>query len=54
MIPDYQSIMLPLLKFISDGNNHSKQETIQSLGKHFNLSETELSQLLPNSKTGKR
>jgi len=37
-IPDYQSIMLPLLKFIGDGNEHSMRETIEYLGKEFELS----------------
>jgi restriction system protein len=28
-IPDYQSIMLPLLKLAGDGEEHSLRETIQ-------------------------
>lgn len=28
-IPDYQTIMLPLLKFFSDGNVHTHRESIE-------------------------
>lgn len=54
MIPDFQSIMLPLLRLIGDGKAHSKSEAIQAISKHFNLSEKELTELIPNSKTGKK
>jgi restriction endonuclease Mrr len=29
-IPDYETIMLPLLKFASDANEHSAKEAIES------------------------
>jgi restriction system protein len=54
MIPDYQTLMLPLLNFLNDGQAHSKTELVNNLGKHFNLSVNELNELLPNSKTGKK
>ena len=54
MIPDYQSLMLPLLKLLSDGQPHSKPELVAILGNQFKLSPEELSELLPNSKTGKK
>src|SRR5262249_34396049 len=38
--------MLPLLKHLSDGKEHSNQETVKSLAKHFKLSDDELAQLL--------
>ncbi len=47
-IPDFQSLMLPLLKFCSDENEHSTKDTIDHLAKEFNLSEEDLSQLLPS------
>ncbi|MDJ0795683.1 MAG: winged helix-turn-helix domain-containing protein [Calothrix sp. MO_167.B12] len=40
-IPDYQSIMLPLLKYAANGKEHSFRETIESLSHKFNLSESE-------------
>lgn len=50
MIPDYQSIMLPLLKFASDQKEHSLTETIQNVSKVFNLTTEEMKELLPNGK----
>jgi restriction system protein len=47
-IPDYQSIMLPLLKFASDGKEHSLRETIEALAEKFRLSDDERRNLLPS------
>jgi len=47
-IPDYQSIMLPLLKFASDKREHSIQDAIEDLASFFRVSETELQELLPS------
>jgi hypothetical protein len=41
-IPDYQSIMLPLLKFASDRLEHSLRETIEALADKFGLTGEEL------------
>lgn len=49
-IPDYQSIMLPLLKFVSDKQEHSLMEATENLAKIFNLSEVEKIELLPSGK----
>ena len=48
MIPDFQSIMLPLLKLISDGQEHSTNEINLELAKFFNLTPEELNQYLPS------
>lgn len=45
-IPDYQSIMLPLLKFAGDKKEHSIREAIDSISKLFNLTEAEKRELL--------
>ena len=37
MIPDYQSIMLPLLRFVEDGDEHRIGELIEPLGKSLGL-----------------
>ena len=50
MIPDYQSIMLPLLKFSSDKKEHSITEAVQNVSKAFNLTAEEMKQLLPSGK----
>ena len=47
-IPDYQSIMLPLLKFAGDGAEHSLRETIEALTDEFDLTEEERKELLPS------
>jgi restriction endonuclease Mrr len=39
--------MLPLLVRLSDDKEHSNQETLKSLAEQFNLSDDELTQLLP-------
>jgi restriction system protein len=53
MIPDFQTIMLPFMNHIIDGNEHSTTEIYDSLGKFFKLSEDEINQYLPsgNQKT---
>lgn len=47
-IPDYQSIMLPLLKFAGDQKEHSLREAIEILADRFNLTSDERRELLPS------
>lgn len=47
-IPDFQSIMLPLLKICADGQEHTNREAIDTLAQNFGLSEEEQKQLLPS------
>ena len=47
-IPDYQSIMLPLLKFAGDKKEHSIREAIVLIAYIFNLSEEERREVLPS------
>ena len=47
-IPDYQTIMLPLLKFAADGNEHSTRESIEYLANQFKLTDEERKELLPS------
>lgn len=49
-VPDYQSIMLPLLQFAGDKQEHSLRETIEALADHFSLSSEERKQLLPSGR----
>lgn len=46
MIPDYQSIMLPLLRQVSDQQEHTMRDIVESLAKTFKLSDSEKNQLL--------
>lgn len=47
-IPDYQTLMLPLLKFLSDGKEHSLGDAIEALSDEFGLTPAERQQLLPS------
>jgi len=47
-IPDYQTLMLPVLKLAGDGNTHKFRESIEKLGDEFSLSDEERRELLPS------
>ncbi|MDA8086053.1 MAG: hypothetical protein M0Z75_05075 [Nitrospiraceae bacterium] len=47
-IPDFQSIMLPLLKLLADGQEHSFRDVVENLALSFKLSEAERKELLPS------
>ncbi len=47
-IPDYQTLMLPLLEFAADRQEHSLREAIDGLALHFSLTDEEQKQLLPS------
>ncbi|HEY9076174.1 MAG TPA: restriction endonuclease [Anaerolineaceae bacterium] len=49
-IPDFQTIMLPLLRCFDDGREHSTQELIDILAEQFSLTAEELNALLPSGK----
>jgi restriction system protein len=49
-IPDFQSLMLPLLKLIQDGEEHSISEMFEKLGASFNLTEEDCRELLPSGR----
>ncbi|HEY4289030.1 MAG TPA: restriction endonuclease [Puia sp.] len=48
MIPDFQTLMLPLLHILSDGNEHELRDTINRLSDQFQLAEEEKNELLPS------
>jgi len=47
-IPDYQTVMLPILKFSGDKQEHSLREAIDVLSQEFGLTEEERKELLPS------
>ena len=47
-IPDFQTIMLPLLKYAEDCDVHHIHEAVSHLASEFNLTEEEQSRLLPS------
>ncbi len=49
-IPDYQSLMLPLLVFAGDGDEHSLREAIEALSEQFQLTPEERREVLPSGR----
>lgn len=49
-IPDFQSIMLPLLRFCSDGFEHSNREAADVLSQEFRLTSEEQKKVLPSGR----
>jgi len=49
-IPDYETIMLPLLKLTGDRKEHSGRETIDALAQAFGLTDEERRELLPSGR----
>jgi len=48
MIPDFQSLMLPMLKFIGDNQEHSKKEVVEFLANEMKLTDEERHEMLPS------
>lgn len=51
-IPDFQTCMLPLLKFYSDGKEHTNRESIDSLALAYQLTDDERRMMLPSGVQG--
>lgn len=49
-IPDFQTLMRPLLEFASDGRQHSLREARESLADRFKLTDEEKKALLPSGR----
>ncbi|MBH5319372.1 restriction endonuclease [Paenibacillus sp. GSMTC-2017] len=49
-VPNYQVIMLPLLRFSSDEMEHSLRESVDFLAEYFQLTEDERQEMLPSGK----
>jgi restriction system protein len=47
-VPDFQTLMLPLMQAISDGNEHGMGDLIEILAKKFNLTDLDRRELLPS------
>lgn len=52
-VPDFQSLMLPLLKLAADGHPHSLAEAREVLAVAFKLTEAEREELLPSGSQAK-
>jgi restriction system protein len=51
-IPDYQTCMLPFLRFLADGAEHTPREVEDALAEHFKLTPAERAELLPSGQQG--
>lgn len=49
-VPDFQSLMLPLLRLAADGAEHSMAEARSHLAAHFKLSDADLEELVPSGR----
>ena len=49
-IPDFQSLMLPILLHLHDGRPRSNQETVRVLGDELGLSDADREELLPSGR----
>jgi restriction system protein len=50
VVPDFQSIMLPLLKIAGDSKEHTLNEVIDILSFQFHLSDEDRKELLPSGR----
>lgn len=48
LIPDFQSLMLPLLRFLADGKEHTTKDTLNYLADEFKLTEEQRLEMLPS------
>lgn len=49
-IPDFQTLMLPLMRFIEDGKSYAMRDATTAIGAQFQLSEAEWAQMLPSGR----
>ena len=47
-IPDYQTLMLPLLRIASDGQEHRVRDALEQLASEFKLTDAQRAELLPS------
>lgn len=52
-VPDFQTLMLPLLRFCADGKEHGRHDALPVLAEQFGLTEADLAEMLPSGKQGK-
>ena len=49
-IPDFQTLMLPLLKVVADGREYRLRDVVELLAEEFHLTDEERQQLLPSGR----
>ncbi len=50
-VPDFQTLMLPVLKLSADGQKHSLAETVERMSQEFQLSEADRGEVLKSGQT---
>jgi restriction system protein len=49
-VPDFQSFMLPLLRFTADREEHKQSDATDALSHHFNVTESDRKEMLPSGR----
>lgn len=49
-VPDFQTLMLPVLQVTGDGQEHTIGETIEIIASHFGLTDMDRNELLPSGR----
>jgi len=49
-VPDFQSFMLPLLKFTADSAEHRQSDAADALAQHFKITEADRKEMLPSGR----
>ncbi|MHB8410529.1 MAG: restriction endonuclease [Candidatus Acidiferrales bacterium] len=52
-VPDYQSLMAPILKIASDAKEHTKSQTVEEIACQLKLTDEERKELLPSGRQAK-
>ncbi|HEU4323558.1 MAG TPA: restriction endonuclease [Roseiflexaceae bacterium] len=52
-VPDFQSLMLPILQLAADGSEHTSSEAGELLIRQFRLTDDDLNELLPSGRQSK-
>jgi len=52
-VPDFQSLMLPMMRIVSDGKEHSLREARELLSSQFRLTDMDLEELLASGRQSK-
>jgi restriction system protein len=52
-VPDYESLMLPLLRYAGDGAEHKLSEAVETLAREFDLTDADRREMLPSGQQPK-
>lgn len=52
-VPDFQTMMMPFLEFLRDGNEHSYKEIAIALAEHYQLTDDDVNEMIPSKRQTK-